>query len=234
MSEPNCIWGDCTNRSHLFSRSNGVRVCSQECLLLYKERRSAETENSQRFQELWFLHISLWQQIFYERVHFGEGDNLEKLVEEMEYNNEAISHMSSDKEVGRDLSKILNKQRKRIMSILELELMGVKSSENEREEWSEGQNELLRIFGIGGGEAEDLMTEYNKYLLELMDAIVRKSESYHCTFRLLVLIVSNLSQAILKTLADPDRARVSIVKEPKVMMMRPENGRMRCKIRVIK
>lgn len=227
MSQPNCIWGDCTNKSHLYSRLNGVRVCSQECLRLYQERKSAKGDCPQRFQELWFLHISLWQQIFYERVNFGEGEDLKKLEGEIKYNSEAISLMSSDKEAGKRLRKSLDHQRVLMMTILEMSLEN-RESEKEREEWLEGQEKLLEVIGIGREEESgDLMREYNKYLLELMEAIVRKSETFHCTFRLLVLIVSNLSQSILNALADPERAKLSIENEPKTMMMRPENGRQR-------
>ena len=221
MSEPICIWLRCTNRVQLYSREYGIRVCNRECLALYIQykQNSHGEGNDDRFRDLWFLHISLLQQLFYEKYHYGEGVTLEKLKEELVYNNKQISSMLLGGE--QNLLDGLNRYTRKTIKLFSHIVRGDPITKEE-DEWKMGMTNLLGVLELSGEvKLMEAMNDYSENLLELMKSIVENS--HHCIFRLLITSVSNLSNLIRESVA-----RVAPQEVP-TMMLRPENGRSQSK-----
>lgn len=223
MSEPICIWIACTNRVQLFSREYGISVCNRDCLALYIRYKESVSKGSERFKELWFIHISLLQQIFYEAAqNFNtDGETIKKLKKELAFNNQQIANMA----VGAE-QILMDGLTSYTGSTLKLFQKMLSAQEDEKikeeeKEWKKKPLDLLSILQLT--EEPTLvaaMKDYSKNLLDLMESVVQRSNSHHCIFKLLVISVANLSSLIQSRIA-----KVSPQVEPKTMMLRPENGR---------
>lgn len=215
--EPLCIWISCTNRSELFSRTYGIHVCSSQCLDSYTEFKEGKGI-AMDLGKLWYLHISLWQQIFYERIEHGKTGTLILLEKELAFVNGKIAEMGSSPEIVVILRKNLEKQTERMIAILQ-------EGENEerKKRWVKEQENLLKILQAVTPESVELMNEYRRYFLLLLEQIRSRNDDQYCTFKHLTVIVFNLAENIQRQMLD--QAQLSQEKEVATMMMRPENGR---------
>lgn len=222
-SEPLCIWKDCTNRVKLYSREYGIRICTRDCLELYvkyKENPVGESEEG-RFRNLWFIHISLLQQWFYEKFLSGESDILKKLDHELDFNNKQITRMALGNEEA--LLEGLTRYTKKTKDLFQRLLVNEKK-DGEKEEWRESIVNLLSILQLSEVPALVVaMDNYASNLLQLMSTILTNGKNHYCIFRVLIISVANLSN-----LVESNLARVGLApKEVPSMMLRPESGRRR-------
>lgn len=218
MAEPLCIWKDCSNRVKLYSREYGIRICTRDCLELYVKYKEDSAEEG-RFRNLWFLHISLLQQWFYERMLYGKSDILEKLANELVFHNGEIAKMAQGNE--QILREGLTQYTQKTMAFFE-EMMTSPLRESQREEWKKSIMNLLDLLQLSTVPTlVEAMKNYTNHLLQLMLTIGRNEKNHYCIFRVLVITVENLSNLIESNLAK------EAPREIPTMMLRPENGRRR-------
>jgi hypothetical protein len=118
-----CIW--CSTRiATIKSEKYCFALCSRECLIEYEGHR----ENPE-WKKLWYLDRSLQRDAFFERLRFGESQDLICLLEEMSHNSERIGKIYG----GESLSLWLNKRRDILMSLLRRRIDNTFNEEEEEE-----------------------------------------------------------------------------------------------------
>lgn len=156
-----CVW--CSTRiATLKSEKYCFALCSRECLIEYERHR----ENPE-WKKLWYLDRALQRDAFFERVHFGEGQDLICLLSEMTHNSKRIGKIYG----GESLSTWLNKRRDLLMSLLRRR---IDNSFKEEEEMRllEKHEKTLRLFDL----PEKKFSTYHKVFISEMFAIVFKQK----------------------------------------------------------
>jgi len=185
----------------------------------YKENPEGDGEEG-RFRNLWFIHISLLQQWFYEKFLSGESDILKKLHHELDFNNKQIARMALGNEDG--LLDGLTRYTKKTKDLFQRLLANEKKDgEKEKEEWRESIMNLLSILQLSKVPAlVEAMDNYAYNLFQLMSTILTNGKNHYCIFRVLIISVANLSNLVESHLAR------QAPKEIPTMMLRPESGRL--------
>jgi hypothetical protein len=168
-----CIW--CSTRiATIKSEKYCFALCSRECLIEYEGHR----ENPE-WKKLWYLDRSLQRDAFFERLRFGESQDLICLLEEMSHNSERIGKIYG----GESLSLWLNKRRDILMSLLRRR---IDNTFNEEEE-----------------EEERLLVEHEK-ILKSLDLPKKKFSIYHKVFlsEMIAIVIQDMDWKLISPLVD--------------------------------